>query len=172
MDLVDIIVEKKFFGQEFLTWLFWKASTGGVVTTEEGDVQVAFENKLLLTDAEGKEKVACAGQMDMPEAMEALRFGKKVQMAQLRLTTADQEFSLAITADLLEFKGVKLPKTAPLAELPGEEQEAEGFILERVYLFRELRDRVHDLLQAFTVVRAGDGWSTELTGIREWVKAK
>ncbi len=29
MDLVDLIAEKRFLGQEFLTWLWWKSEERG-----------------------------------------------------------------------------------------------------------------------------------------------
>lgn len=37
MDLVDLMVEKRFVGQEFLTWLWWKSEErgGSVELTKE-----------------------------------------------------------------------------------------------------------------------------------------
>ena len=40
MDLVDLIAEKRFLGQEFLTWLWWKSEERGgtVEVTGRGDL--------------------------------------------------------------------------------------------------------------------------------------
>ena len=50
MDLVDLIAEKRFLGQEFLTWLWWKSEErgGSVEVAGRGDVGVVFEKHMLL----------------------------------------------------------------------------------------------------------------------------
>ncbi len=37
MDLVDLIEEKRFLGQEFLTWLWWKSEERGGVVALPGE---------------------------------------------------------------------------------------------------------------------------------------
>ena len=50
MDLVDLIQEKKFLGQEFLAWLWYKSEErGGTVELPGiGDILVVFEKHMLL----------------------------------------------------------------------------------------------------------------------------
>ena len=50
MDLVDLIQEKKFLGQEFLAWLWFKSEErgGSVEVPGRGDVLVIFEKHMLL----------------------------------------------------------------------------------------------------------------------------
>jgi len=65
MDLVDLIVEKRFLGQEFLTWLWWKSEErgGSIDIPGSGDITVVFEKHMLLESGEGEstEKIVCTG---------------------------------------------------------------------------------------------------------------
>ena len=58
MDLVDLITEKRFLGQEFLTWLWYKSEEcgGAVAVPGRGDVSVTFEKHMLLEYGEGQEQ--------------------------------------------------------------------------------------------------------------------
>ncbi len=73
MDLVDLIQEKRFLGQEFLAWLWYKSEErgGSVEVPGRGDVLVVFEKHMLLEYGEGEanEKVICRGlQTELKEA--------------------------------------------------------------------------------------------------------
>ncbi len=169
MDLVDIIAEKKFLGQEFLTWLWWKGENSGCEIATRGDsVSVVFDGNILLEDSQGEDKVNCSGKVEMPEAMTGLRYGKKIQQAKLRIGVADLEFVVTLTADLLEFKAVKLPKTIVTVEAG--EGEEEGLILERIYLFETLRNAVHDLFHTFVRIRVSPEWGAEQDRIAQWIE--
>ena len=74
MDLVDLIQEKRFLGQEFLAWLWYKSEErgGSVELPGIGDVMVVFEKHMLLEFGEGEsnEKVICRGlQTELKEAL-------------------------------------------------------------------------------------------------------
>ena len=88
MDLVDLIVEKRFLGQEFLTWLWWKSEErgGSVAMPGEGDITVVFEKHMLLEYGEGEsnEKCICSGlQTELQEARTGLKMGKKLEQARV-----------------------------------------------------------------------------------------
>jgi hypothetical protein len=77
MDLVDIISGKKFLGQEFLTWLWYKSEErgGAVMLPGIGDIQVVFEKHMLLESGAGEslEKLICKGlQTELQEARTGL----------------------------------------------------------------------------------------------------
>ena len=56
MDFVDLIEDKKFLVQEFLTWLWWKSEErgGSVAITGYGDISLVFEKHMLLEYGEGE----------------------------------------------------------------------------------------------------------------------
>ncbi len=175
MDLVDLIAEKRFVGQEFLTWLWWKSEErGGSVELEGfGDITVVFEKHMLLEFGEGEsnEKIICSGlQAELQEARTGLKMGKKLEQARIKIDKSDHEWNFTLAAALMEFRTVKLPKTAGTEDAGDNAEEVEGLILERTYLFEELIKIVNQLFKQFLEIRVGDRWHAELEKVRNWVK--
>ena len=177
MDIVDLMVEKRFLGQEFLTWLWWKSEErgGSVELPGYGDITVVFEKHMLLEYGEGEysEKLVCTGlQAELKEARTGLLVGKKLEQARVQIIKDSYEFNVTLGAALFEFRNVRLPKTAATEQGPGNtEAETEGLILERVFLFEELVRIVNDLFRLFLKNRLSESWQEELQTIRKWVHA-
>jgi hypothetical protein len=175
MDLVDIIAEKKFLGQEFLTWLWWKSEErgGSVSLPNQGDIRIVFEKHMLLEYGEGQanEKLICRGlQTELKEARTGMFIGKKLEQARIRIEHDQYEWGFTLAAGLMEFRNVRLPKTADSEEdTSNNPEEKEGMILERVYLFEELIRLVNDLFRLFLFIRVSSEWRDELLKIRNWV---
>ncbi len=175
MDLVDLISEKRFLGQEFLTWLWWKSEErgGSILLPDRGDITVVFEKHMLLEYGEGEssEKLVCSGlQAELQEARTGLLMGKKLEQARIQIVHADHEYNFTLAAALMEFRNVKLPKTAGTeGGVSNDPEETEGMILERIYLFEELIRLVNELFRLFIKVRVGEEWREELQKIRTWV---
>ncbi len=175
MDLVDLIQEKRFLGQEFLAWLWYKSEErgGNVELPGTGDILVIFEKHMLLEYGEGadSEKLICRGlQTELKEARAGLALGKKPEQARIRLGRGDFEFSVTLTAATMEFRSVRLPKTAG-ADDGDDPDSLEGQILERIGLFEELTGLVNELFRMFINIRASGQWSEELVKIRSWVNS-
>lgn len=176
MDLVDLMIEKKFLGQEFLTWLWFKSEERGgtVAIPGSGDIIVVFEKHLLLEFGEGEynERLVCTGlQSELREARTGLLMGKKLEQARLQLVKDSYEYNVTIAAGLFELRNIRLPKTAA-AQQSGEhrDQELEGLILERLFLFEELYRLIDDLFRMYLMVRLGDDWQQELSSLNAWIK--
>ena len=175
MDLVDLIQEKRFLGQEFLAWLWYKSEErgGNVELPGIGDILVVFEKHMLLEYGEGEasEKLICRGlQTELKEARAGLTLGKKPEQARIRLARGDYEFSVTLTAATMEFRSVRLPKTAGAGD--GDDPDSlEGQILERIGLFEELTNLVNELFRVYINIRVSNQWSGELSKIRDWVNS-
>jgi len=175
MDLVDLIAEKRFLGQEFLTWLWWKSEErgGSVSLPGEGDATVVFEKHMLLEFGEGEssEKIICSGlQAELQEARTGLQMGKKLEQARITIGYNSYEFSFTLAAALMEFRSVRLPKTdATESDSSDNPEEVEGMILERIFLFEELIRVVNVLFRMFLDVRVGDKWPAELHKVTAWI---
>jgi hypothetical protein len=175
MDLVDIIAEKKFLGQEFLTWLWWKSEErgGSIFIPEKGDIKLVFEKHMLLEYGEGEanERLICSGlQTELKEARTGMLIGKKLEQARMRLEHAELEWSFTLAAGLMEFRNVRLPKTASSeGGVTNDPAEKEGLVLERIFLFEELIRLMNELFRAFLQIRIGSQWKEELVKIRKWV---
>ncbi len=175
MDLVDLIAEKRFLGQEFLTWLWWKSDERGgtVFLPDRGDITIVFEKHMLLEYGEGEssEKLVCTGlQAEPQEARTGLLMGKKLEQARIQIVHQDHEYNFTFAAGLMEFRNVRLPKTAATdSGSTNSPEETEGMILERVFLFEELSRLLNELFRIFIEIRVGEQWSEELVKIRNWV---
>lgn len=175
MDLVDLMVEKRFVGQEFLTWLWWKSEErgGSIELGSEGDITVAFEKHMLLESGEGEssEKIICTGlQTELQEARTGLQMGKKLEQARIVINHNSHEYSFTLSGALMEYRNVRLPKTAATENDKSDNpEEIEGMILERIFLFEELVRIVNTLFGMFLKVRLGERWREELQKIRQWV---
>lgn len=175
MDLVDLIAEKRFVGQEFLTWLWWKSEErgGSIEIPGFGDIAVAFEKHMLLEYGEGEssEKLICSGlQSELQEARTGLQVGKKLEQARIKISKGDQEYNFTLAAALMEFRNVKLPKTdSTETDEKASREEVEGMILERIFLFEELIHTVNDLFRMYLELRTGSEWSEEMKKIRSWI---
>jgi len=167
--------EKKFLGQEFLTWLWWKSEErgGSVALSGQGDISIIFEKHMLLEYGEGEanEKLICRGlQTELKEARTGMFIGKKLEQARLRLEQDQHEWSFTLAAGCMEFRNVRLPKTAA-SEEGGNKEETEGMILERIYLFEELIRIMTDLFRMFLEIRINPQWREEVLKMRNWVSS-
>lgn len=176
MDLVDLIQEKRFLGQEFLAWLWFKSEErgGSVDVPGRGDVLVVFEKHMLLEYGEGdaSEKVICRGlQTELREARAGLGLAKKPEQARLRLAYGDYEFGVTLSAAIFEFRNIRLPKTVDAADEGKDGESLEGRVLERIALFEQLTALVGDLFHMFINIRASHVWNEELVKIRAWIES-
>ena len=175
MDLVDLIAEKRFLGQEFLTWLWFKSDErGGTIFLPEAgsDIQVVFEKHMLLEYGEGEahEKVLCNGlQTELKEARTGLAMGKKLEQARIQMVRDNHEWHMTLKGSLLEFRSVKPPKTMTGSEESDDPEAREGMLLDRIGLLDVAVRTVDDLFRMFLNVRIGSDWDSELTKIRAWV---
>ncbi|MEW6427703.1 MAG: hypothetical protein AB1568_06685 [Thermodesulfobacteriota bacterium] len=175
MDLVDLIAEKRFLGQEFLAWLWYKSDErGGTIRLPSaGDIVLVFEKHLLLEYGEGEalEKVICQGlQAELREARTGLALGKKPEQARLRIGIDAYEYLVTVKGSTMEYRSVKLPKTMNAAEELDEQAAREGMLLDRIGLYERLVRSIDELFRMFIEVRTGDRWPEEVAHIRSWIQ--
>lgn len=173
MDLVDLIAEKRFLGQEFLTWLWFKSYERGgtVLVPGTGDITLIFEKHMLLELGEGEthEKLICQGlQAELKEARTGLSLGKKLEQARVQLVVGDHEYRFSLRGSLLEFRNVRVPKTMAASEEGDGPEAAEGRILERISLLETLARIIDELFRTFLKLRIGPEWQSELARVRAW----
>jgi len=174
MDLVDIISEKKFLGQEFLTWLWYKSEErgGSVFLPGSGDIQLVFEKHMHLESGEGEslEKIICTGlQAELQEARTGLRMGKKLEQARIYLAKGDYEWRLTLGATLFEYRNVSLPRTVSPNEEAADPFAWEAKVLERIGMSEEILHTIDELFRLFLQIRTGADWSEELVRLRSWI---
>lgn len=175
MDLVDLITEKRWLGQEFLTWLWYKSEErgGSIELPERGDITVAFEKHMLLESGEGEslEKIVCSGlQAELKEARTGLQMGKKLEQARIIFGFDDFEYAVTLSGSLMEYRNTKFPKTEATEADGNNSEEMEGMILERIYLIEELSTTINQLFKMFLEIRLTEKWKEEVRSIRTWIE--
>jgi hypothetical protein len=157
-------------GRDFLTWLWFKSEErNGMIRIPGGDEsEVVFVRRLVLEAGEGEyaETVICQGlHADLKEGKEALRQGKKISAARLRMAHDKAEWEFTFKADRFHFQSMKLPT---IVESEGEEADREGQILERIYLIEKAAGMMDQLFRSFLDLRL-TGWENELTHMQRWI---
>lgn len=174
MDLVDLIAEKRFIGQEFLTWLWFKSEqrSGFIEVAGMGDIGLIFEKHLLLESGEGEsfEKIVCQGlQAELREGRTGLKMGKKLEQARLRLTRGEYEWLLTLKGSLLEYRSVKLPRTVEGVDEGDDPLAVEGRILDRIGLLETVVGTIDELFRIFLELRTGSDWPEERQALAKWI---
>jgi recombination associated protein RdgC len=174
MDLVDIISEKRFLGQEFLTWLWYKSEErgGSVFLPGSGDIQLVFEKHMLLESGEGEslERLICKGlQAELQEARTGLRMGKKLEQARIYLAKDDYEWRLTLGATLFEYRNVSLPRTISPNEEAADPMAWEANVLERAGMSEALMHTIDELFRMFLQLRTSVEWPQELVRLKAWI---
>ena len=158
-------------GREFLTWLWFKSEerNGRVLIPGVGESEVFFIRRLVLESGDGEyaETVVCQGlHADLKEGKEALRQGKKITAARLRVAHDKTEWEFTFKADRFHFQSMKLPT---LPENDGEEIDREGQLLERIALIEKASGMMDLLFQSFLEHRLSNDWEGELSRMHRWI---
>ena len=158
-------------GREFLTWLWFKSEErgGAVPVPDVGLCEVLFLRRLVLESGDGEyaETVVCQGMhADLKEGKEALRQGKKISAARLRVTHDKTEWEFTFKADRFRFQSLKLPT---LPETDGDEVDREGQLLERIYLIERAAGIMDLLFGSYLQIRSSGEWAREQTRMEQWI---
>ena len=162
-----------FWGREFLTWLWFKSEErNGIINIPAGgDHEIIFLHRLVLASGEGEysESVVCQGlHSDMKEGREALRQGKKIKEARLRLAKDTAKWEFTFKADYFQFQSLKLPMTTDNEE---EEADREGQNMERIYLVVRAMETMEQLFACFLRLRLSPQWDKEeLPRMGKWLQ--
>ncbi len=169
-DTESVISDIPLPGREFLTWLWFKSEErgGSIMLPGKGDIEVIFLQKMVLESGEGEyaETVACRGlHADLDEGKSALRKGKKVTEARIRLGVGNDQSEFTFKADTFSFQSLKLP-----VPTDDEEEDRDGKILERIYLLEVAMRTMEQLFDLFLAKRLSREWtSEELPHMKKWL---
>lgn len=164
-------VDSPTVGREFLTWLWFKSEerNGRIQIPGASECEVFFVRRLVLESGDGEyaETVVCQGlHADLKEGKEALRQGKKITAARLRVAYDNTEWEFTFKADRFHFQSMKLP-TFPDSEEEGIDRE--GQLLERIDLIEKAAGMMALLFQSFLERQRSKDWETEGSRMQKWI---
>ena len=158
-------------GREFMTWLWFKSEerNGRISLSPNDEVELHFLKRIVLEAGEGEysQGVVCHGiHAELKEGKEAIRQGKKVKEAVLKLMHNQNEWEFTLKADNFYFQSLKLP----LADGQESDDDPSGKMLERIYLIENAAKAIDQLYNLFLKIRFSPQWDEkEVKSLAKWL---
>jgi hypothetical protein len=177
MDFLDILKEKAFLGREFLTWLWYKSDqTGGRIELKDArTVEIFFLDRMTLDmmETDTPQLVTLKGEYSgLREGLAALKEGKKIEEARLKLRIGENEFTMVLKGTWFSYGSFKTPPILPPSEMDHDEDQ-DGAFLEKIYLIEEGLEIMDALFDHFLKLRISADWEKEeLLNIRKWIESE
>lgn len=153
-----------FLGPEFLTWLWWRASTDPTFVHEDGTEVFVHVDEHLELRGERSAARRTVLRSGMPggssEARAALRSGKTLVAARLLLVRGEEERRLTLKAEDYDASGLRLP-----APEPGPARER---LIGSLEALERLQDDLDLTFATFLRVRLSAQWSVDVDRLRAW----
>lgn len=159
-------------GREFLTWLWFKSEerNGRIALNNGEEVELHFLKRIVLEAGEGEysQGVICSGiHAELKEGKEAIRQGKKVKEAGIKLAYNQNEWEFMFKADTFDFQSLKLP----VIDMPEAPESLSGNLLERIYLIENAVKIMDNLFESFLRIRFLPEWEeNELKLLAKWLE--
>jgi hypothetical protein len=159
-------------GREFLTWLWFKSEerNGRIVLPNKEEVELHFLKRIVLEAGEGEysQGVVCHGiHAELIEGKEAIRQGKKVKEAGIKLTHDNNEWEFTLKADSFHFQSLRMP--AP--DWQEKQEDPSGSLLERIYLIENAIKTIDSLYESFLQIRFSPQWKEKETKLlAKWLE--
>ncbi len=172
--MLDIAVaynRYKFIGYEFLTWIWYIINNNPDLLTPLDPDFVSLEtgNRIVLENIrkEALESITIKGNdADLQEGKLTLGKGGLVTELNLVLTCGTNRWQFTIKGESLNLSNFKIPYTGPIES----EEQLEGAVLERIYLYSKAIEFINKLFEAFIKTRLSDQWSTTVVPrIGTWI---
>ena len=95
----------------------------------------------------------------------ALRTGKKVTRALIRLEKEELAFQFTLKAEDFTLGSLKTPKV----EKPEEDDDPDAMLLEKIYLMEVCLGLLDSLYARFLQLRLSPQWQQEVADMRQWM---
>lgn len=161
-------------GREFLTWLWFKSEerNGRIALRNQEEIELRFLKRISLEAGEGEysQGVVCHGiHAELKEGKEAIRQGKKVKEAGIKLTHDQNEWEFSLKGDSFDFQSLKMPQT----DWQETSEDPSGGLLERIYLIENAVKTMDALYESFLKIRFSSLWKEkEIPLLNKWLKEK
>jgi hypothetical protein len=174
--MIDVAIaynRYKFLGEEFLTWLWYviendqfliKNFDRNFVGLEIGD-RIVFENRR----KESPERITIKGEeAGLEEGILALKNGALVTELNMIYRSAELVWQFTLKGESLNISSLNIPKT----DLPDSDEDIEGFVLEKLFLYDKSLQLVKNLFAHFVKLRISNKWlNKEVSSIRKWIQS-
>lgn len=159
-------------GREFLTWLWFKSEerNGRIALSKSEEVELHLLKRIALEAGEGEysQGVVCSGlHAELKEGKEAIRQGKRVKEAGIKLHHDQNEWEFNFKADTFHFQSLKMP-VVDWQETP---EDPSASLLERIYLIENAVKAIDKIYESFLAIRFSTEWAkNEKLRMSKWLK--
>ena len=161
----------KFLGEEFLTWLWYviekeqnliKNFDKDFVGLEVGN-RIVFENRRNDSD----ERITIKGdRANLEEGILALRKGGLVTELNMVYRSGELRWQFTIKGESLNISSLITPKT----DLPESNEDIEGAVLEKIYLYDRVVALLDYLFKHFSKLRVSSSWQSKVvSNMNNWI---
>ncbi len=175
LDLSVAFNRYKFLGHEFLTWL-WYTIESDVKTLKEVVPEISalgIGSRIVIENrtTDNMESITIRGDdAGLEEGMLALKKGALVAEMSLEMKTGEFEWRFLLKGESLDLSGLKTPETEGLASRGTSEEEQDGAVLEKIYLYEKAIGLVNDLYRHFIRLRVSRDWDQNIIPLlKNWV---
>jgi hypothetical protein len=163
----------KFLGEEFLTWIWYliennqhllKNFDQDFIGLEIGN-RIVFENRR----KEAAERITIKGEeAGLEEGILALKNGALVSELNMIYRSAELTWQFTLKGESLNISSLSIP----LTELPDSDEELEGFVIEKLFLYDKSLQFLKKIFAHFVNLRISNKWqSKEVSSIRDWINS-
>ncbi len=174
--MLDVVVaynRYQFLGEEFLTWLWFviekdqnliKNFDQDFVALEIGN-RIVFENRR----KESGERITIKGDgASLEEGILTLKKGALVTEINMVYKSVELTWQFTLKGESLNFSSLNLPTTG----LPESDEDFEGFVLEKIYLYDKVLKLFEDIFSHFVKLRLSNTWQMKMVpSIRNWIQS-
>ena len=160
-----------FLGHEHLTclWFAIEKDQDEIKKLDQESVSLQVGNRIVLVNRQkdAVESITIKGDnAGLEEGILALRKGAVVTELNLSYKTGDQEWCFTVKAESLHIVGLKCPQTGSVES----EEDLEGAVLEKVYLYDKAFQLTDNLFKQFITLRVSEDWGKKVVPLmRQWI---
>lgn len=173
IDIATAYNRYRFLGNEFLTWI-WFCIENNPALIQQCDpdlVSLDVGNRMVLENrlANGVETISIKGDAaGLEEALVSLKKGAMITEISLIYKSGGAQWYFGLKGESLGITGLKLPETKILET----EEEREGLVLEKIYLYEKIFEFIRNLFRVFIKRRLSDHWGHDtLAEMKKWLQA-
>ena len=161
----------KFLGYEFMTWLWFAIEEDKLINTDKKPILLEIGNRIVFENSLNNtiETIIIKGdEAGLEEGILALKKGAVVTELNLVYKENEQKWQFTLKGENLNIAGIKTPDTGNIEK----QEDIEGVILEKVYLYNKVVEIIDTLFKKFIKIRLSNKWNDETVPlIRNWINS-
>jgi len=161
----------KFIGHEFLTWLWFiiEKEPERLKSVDKNLNSLTLGNRIVIEKRRNNEVLEAitikGDDAGLEEGMLSLKKGAVVTEMNLIQMIGDNIWSYTLKGESLNISSLKTPAVGQIET----GDDIEGAVIEKVYLYEQVIELIHNLFKVFIKNRVSDSWPETVNHIKKWI---